>query len=246
MRPTPYPRAGSRRTRGSSGGLDGRRRRRGPRSVSPVRRCADVWRISSRSSRLMSSIDSSTSSIASTSLITSLATWPELPDLQHPGPLGRDHLDAHPGVELAGRLLVGDGAEPLPRREVALLDALLQQGEDADAVVVLELLELLEAGLRRLLEHGRAGERVLERVGGRHPQPAREPRQREALDEQRAGHHRERDQQQHLAVRRIGSGITNAAARVTTPRMPAQPSTTVNFSDGSLPVVGSALGRISR
>ncbi len=42
------------------------------------------------------------------------------------------------------------------------------------------------------------------------------------------------------------SGITNAAASVTTPRMPAQPSMTVNFGDGSLPVVGSALGRISR
>ena len=54
--------------------------------------------------------------------------------------------------------------------------------------------------LGRLLEQGGAGQRVLGRVGAGHPQPAGEPRQRHALDEQRAGHHRERDQQQHLAV----------------------------------------------
>ena len=94
-------RAGTRRTRGrlavSTAGLSSRWSQ-----VSPVRRTRPSrLRISSRLCWLMSSIDSSTSSIASTSLMTSLATCPELADLQHPLALGIDHLQPHPGVELA-------------------------------------------------------------------------------------------------------------------------------------------------
>lgn len=42
-------------------------------------------------------------------------------DLQHPLAFGLDHGDPDPGVELARSLLVGDGAEPLPGGEVALV-----------------------------------------------------------------------------------------------------------------------------
>ena len=60
--------------------------------------------------------------------------------------------------------------------------------------------ELLEARLGRLLQDRGPGQRVVHRVRRRHAEPARDPAQREPLDEQRAGHDRERDQQQDLAV----------------------------------------------
>ena len=44
----------------------------------------------------------------------------------------------------------------------------------------------------------------------------------------------------------VSAGITNAAASVTTPRIPAQPSRNVNVAGGTWPVVGSGPGRISR
>ena len=44
----------------------------------------------------------------------------------------------------------------------------------------------------------------------------------------------------------VSCGITNAAARVTTPRIPAQPSTNVYVHGGRFPVSGSGPGRISR
>ena len=106
-------------------------------------------------------------------------------------------------------------------------------------VVVLELVEPGEPGLRRLLEQGRAGQRVSGGVGRGDVEPAGEPGQRQPWPEQRAGHGRERDQQQDLAVGG-SSGITNAAARVTTPRMPAQPRMNVYDAGGVRPVAGRA------
>ena len=44
----------------------------------------------------------------------------------------------------------------------------------------------------------------------------------------------------------VSSGIRNAAASVTTPRMPAQPRMSVNVHGGRLPVTGSGPGRTSR
>ncbi len=121
-------------------------------------------------------------------------------DLQHPAPLRVDHRQPDPGVELARRLLVGGRAEPLPGGEVALLHALLDQADDVVRVVVLEALELFVPGLRGLLEQGGPGQRVVHRVGAGHPHPAREHRQREPLDQQGAGDHGERGEQQHLPV----------------------------------------------
>ena len=121
-------------------------------------------------------------------------------DLQHPLPLGGDHGQPDAGVDVAGRLLPGRGRQPLPGGEVAVLDALPDLVEDAVRVVGLHVLELLEAGLGGLLEHRGPGQRVVQRVGRGHPQGAGHPRQREALDEERARHDGERDEQQHLPV----------------------------------------------
>ena len=115
---------------------------RGRRRSRPVRRrTTAAVRSSSRLCALMSSIDSSTSSSASTSATTSEATVPDVADLEHPGPLRLDHRQPDPGVELARRLLVGHGAEPLPGGEVALVEPLPDQVDDAVGVVVLELVE---------------------------------------------------------------------------------------------------------
>ncbi len=138
------------------------------------RRCAGPTRSRARSRRssvAMSSIDSSTSSSASTSATTSEATVPALADLQHPLPLGLEHRQPDPGVEVAGRLPVRGGAEPLPGREVALVEPLPDQLDDVLVVVVLQLVEPVQGRLRRLLEQGGAGQCVLGRVGAGHPQP---------------------------------------------------------------------------
>ena len=172
--------------------------------MAPVRRTREysVWS-SARLACAMSIIDSSTSSIASTSLTTSLATWPASRTSSTRAAFGVEHRQPDARVQLAGRLRVGLRAQPLPRGEVALLDALLDQRDDALLVVVLHVLEHLVAGLGRLLEERGAGQCVLHRVGGRDAQAAGQHRQRQALDEQRARHHREGDEQQHLAVRRV-------------------------------------------
>jgi hypothetical protein len=84
----------------------------------------------------------------------------------------------------------------------------------------------VQGRLRRRLQQGGAGQRVLRRVGALHAQPSRDPRQRHALDEQRAGRDREGDQLQDLPVGRVGRRVgrdDERPARVTTPRMPAQP-----------------------
>ena len=81
--------------------------------------------------------------------------------------LGLDHREPDPGVEVARRLLVGGRAEPLPGGEVALVEPLPDQVDDALRVVVLQLLELVQRGLGRLLEQGGAGQRVVERVRAR-------------------------------------------------------------------------------
>ena len=44
----------------------------------------------------------------------------------------------------------------------------------------------------------------------------------------------------------VSSGIRNAAASVTTPRMPAQPRMSVNVQGGRIPVLGSGPGRTNR
>ncbi len=99
-----------------------------------------------------------------------------LADLQDPPPLGLDHLHPDPVVERGRRLLVLGGAEPLPGREVALVEPLPDQVDDAGLVVVLDAARApRSAGLGRLLEQGRAGQRVVERVRAGHLQPAREP-----------------------------------------------------------------------
>ena len=174
----------------------------GPRTSDPnrLRTWFSRW-MSSRSALATSSIDSSTSSIASTSATTSDGTVPGLPDLEDPRPLGVDHRAPDPAVEVARRLLVGGGGQPLPGGEVPLVDPLPDQVDDAVRVLELHLVEGLEAGLGRLLEQGGAGQRVVERVGPGHVEPPGQPRQGEALQEQRAGHDGERDQQQDLAVR---------------------------------------------
>ena len=67
-------------------------------------------------------------------------------------------------------------------------------------VVVVVQLEQLQPGRGRLLEQRRPGQRVLARVGGGQPEPAHQPRQRRALDEQRPGRDEQRGQDQRLAV----------------------------------------------
>ena len=68
-------------------------------------------------------------------------------------------------------------------------------------VVVLQLVELGEPGVGGLLEQRGPGERVLGRVGSGYVEEAGEQREGEPLEEQRAGHDGEGDEQQHLAVR---------------------------------------------
>ena len=126
--------------------------------------------------------------------------------LEHLAALGLEHLQPQAGVGLRGRLVIAVGvAELLPDGEVALLDAAPDGAAHVVRVAVVAgfleaLVEHCHPGLGGLVEEGRAGQRVGRRVGRRHAQPPGDPRQRHALEEERAGHHGEGGQEQHLAV----------------------------------------------
>ena len=137
-------------------------------------------------------------------------------------PFGVDHQLAAPGVDLARRLLDAR-ADPLPGRVVASPDPVTDRVADVVRVLLLEQVELSQTGLGGLVQQVGARQRVGRRVGRGHPQPPGQPRQGQALDEQGAGGDGERDQQEYVAMRGV-PGMTKAAARVTTPRIPAQPS----------------------
>ena len=104
---------------------------------------------------------------------------------------------------------------------------------------VAQLLDAPRAGRRRseLVEHGQTGarrggdqpgrlQRVLGDVGARQAQPPDQPRQGQALDQQRAGDDGERGEGEQRPLRGP-AGSRKTAASVTTPRMPAQETTTL-------------------
>ncbi len=211
----------------------------------PGTRTTPSRRSSARSWEATSSIDSSTSSIASTSRDDLGRRRAGRADLQDPAALGLDHRLAHAGVELARGLLVGGGAEPLPRGEVALVDALPDERRHPVHVVDVELVERLEPGLRRLLEQRGAGEGVVHRVRRRARRAG--ARSTAATAPGSAGCRPSTVKAISSSTSRCGvsTGMMNAAARVTTPRMPAHPSRNVYAGGGAWPVE-SGPGRTSR
>ena len=138
-----------------------------------------------------------------TSRSTSWSTDAGVADPHDLRPLGAEHLLAQPGVDQARRL--GVVAEPLPRRLGPL--------ERAPAQPLHDLARLVAAAARRRARAGRPSTPAAARwppAGG--PQPGRaadrpstphHPRQRRALDQQRAGRHHEGDQHQQLALGRV-------------------------------------------
>ena len=137
-------------------------RRAGMLEVVAVARDRSVSPASARSSVAMSSIDSSTSSMASTSATTSERPCPRR-GLEHPRTLG---LASARAAARRGRSATrSETAEPFPGG-VALVEPLPDQVDDA-------LRRRSRApragqpGLRGLLEQGGASQRVLRRIGRR-------------------------------------------------------------------------------
>ena len=96
--------------------------------------------------------------------MTSWATLPVVADLHDPVALGVDHQLAPARVEVARGLLVA-GAEALPGGVVASQHPVADLLADAVRVVLLELVELGEPGLPRLVQQVGPGQGVGRRVG---------------------------------------------------------------------------------
>ena len=201
--PRRSPRAGSRctprrcrarRGRGPAGGGRSRPRRRWPPLPGRARRSALLW----------SSIDSSTSSIASTSSMTSCGHGAGAADLQDPAALDVDHLPPPPVVGLAG-VLLPLRADALPGGEVAATHPVADGRGDVVRVVGGQLVQARRGSAWEAWCSTLARIRAsAARVGRGHLQASRHPRQRGALQQQRAGGDEERDQEQHVAVGRLG------------------------------------------
>ena len=96
------------------------------------------------------------------------------------------------------------GRPALPRGVVAAQHALADLLADVVRVVVVELGRATASpACDGLVQQVRPGQRVGGRVRRGHPEPAGEPRQRQPLEEERAGGDGERDQQEHVAVRGV-------------------------------------------
>ena len=183
-----------------------RRRRVRPRSRRSLahRRGAAVSAARDRSSlsTAVSSIDSSTSSIASTSPTTSCATCPPLRGSPAPGRARRRSSPAGSGSRsrLGVSCSVGCRRAAPRRRSCAGRAASRITSPTPCGSSSSELVELLEPGLGGLVQQRGPGQGVVARVRRGHLEPARAATAGKPLEEQRAGHDGERDQQQHLAV----------------------------------------------
>ena len=128
-------------------------------------------------------------------------------------------------------------AEPLPRAVGASERLLAQRLDDRLGLVVAarDVVQLGPAGLGDLAEQRRLGERVLGRVGPGHAEHAGERREGEALQVS-VPTTTTKATNTSTPRRGVSGGRASTAARVTTPRIPAQPTSSDERHDQDSPI----------